>query len=83
MILDASNMNSQLDTPATVSSVVLASPNDWDEWIEVIKPKANTNRIWNYVNPSTPADVLLKFEEPVRATPKDINSQKTEALGAD
>ena len=45
--------------------------------MEVIKSKANTNRIRNYVDPSTPADVLLKLEEPVRAAPKDINSQKT------
>ena len=76
MILDASNMNSQQETtPVTVSSVILASPNDWDEWIEVIKSKANTNRIWEYVNPST--DVLLKLKEPVRATPKDVNNQKT------
>jgi len=39
-------MTSQQDTLITVSIVILASPNDWDEWIEVIKLKANTNRIW-------------------------------------
>jgi len=76
-------MNSQQDTPITVSSVILASPNDWDEWLEVIKSKANTNRIWKYVDPSTPKDTLLKLEEPVRASPKDVNGQKTKLLELD
>jgi len=56
-------MNSQQDTPITVSSVILASPNDWDEWLEVIKSKANTNRIWKYVDLSIPKDALLKLKE--------------------
>ena len=58
-------MNSQQDTPITVFSVILASPNDWDEWLKVIKSKANTNRIWKYVDPSIPEDALPKLEEPV------------------
>ena len=67
-------MNSQQDTtPVTVSSVILASPNDWDEWIEVIKSKANNNRLWQYVDPSTPADDLPTLEEPVQASAKDVN----------
>jgi len=56
-------MNSQQDTPITVSSVILASLNDWDKWLEVIKSKANTNRIWKYIDPSTPEDALLKLEK--------------------
>ena len=58
-------MNSQQDTPITVFSVILASPNNWDEWLEVIKSKANTNCIWKYINLSTPKDALLKLKEPV------------------
>jgi len=58
-------MTSQQDTSVTVSTVVLASPNDWDKWLEVIKSKANTNRIWKYVDLFTPKDALLKLEEPV------------------
>ena len=53
------------------------SPNNWDEWIEFIKRKANANQIWKYVDPSTAADKLPKLEEPIRALPKDVNSQKT------
>ena len=69
-------MNSQQETtPVIISSVILASPNDWDEWIEVIKSKANNNRLWKYVDPSTPETELPKLEEPVRASPKDANSR--------
>ena len=69
-------MNSQQETtPVIVSSVILASPNDWDEWIEVIKSKANNNRLWKYVDPSTPEADLPQLEEPVRASPQDVNSQ--------
>ena len=69
-------MNSQQDTtPVTVSLVILVSPNDWDEWIEVIKLKANNNRLWQYVDPFIPIDDLLTLEELVQASAKDINIQ--------
>jgi len=58
-------MTSQQETSVTVSTVVLTSPNDWDKWLEVIKSKANTNRIWKYINPLTPKDALPKLKEPV------------------
>jgi len=58
-------MNSQQDTPIIVSSVILASPNNWDKWLKVIKSKANTNRIWKYVDLFIPKDALPKLEEPV------------------
>ena len=69
-------MNSQQETtPVIISSVILASPNNWDEWIEVIKSKANNNRLWKYIDPSTPETELPRLEEPVRASPKDANSR--------
>ena len=77
MILDASNMTSQQETPVTTHTVVLASPNDWDEWIELIKRKANANQIWKYVDPSTAVDKLPKLIEPTRPEPKDVNGRKT------
>jgi len=56
-------MNSQQDTPITVSSVILASPNNWDEWLKVIKSKVNINRIWKYVDLFIFKDALPKFKE--------------------
>ena len=70
-------MTSQQETPVTTHTVILASPNDWDEWIGIIKRKASANQIWKYVDPSTPADELPKLEEPTRASPQDVNSEKT------
>jgi len=75
-------MNSQQDTPpVTVSSVILTSPNNWDEWIEVIKSKANNNRLWEYVDPSTPKTELPVLKEPIRASLKEANKRgKTKLL---
>jgi len=66
-------MNSQQDIPITISSVIFTSLNNWDEWLKVIKSKANTHNIWKYVDPFIFKDALLKFKEPVQASPKDIN----------
>ena len=69
-------INSQQETkPVIILSIILASPNDWDEWIKVIKLKANNNRLWEYVNLLIPKTKLLKLKEPVRALPKDANSR--------
>jgi len=67
-------MISQQDTLIIVFSVILASLNDWDEWLKVIKFKANTNRIWKYVNLFTLKDALLKLKKLVQVLPKDVNS---------
>jgi hypothetical protein len=39
-------------------AIILNGPNDWDEWIGVIKSKAIGNKIWEYINPSTVKDEL-------------------------
>ena len=68
-------MNSQQETkPVIILSVILISPNDWDEWIEVIKLKANNNCLWEYIDLLTPETKLPKLKEPVWALPKDANS---------
>ena len=59
-------MNSQQETtPVIISSVILTSPNDWDEWIKVIKSKANNNHLWKYVNLLIPKTELLRLKEPI------------------
>ena len=57
-------MTSQQETPVTTHTVILASPNDWDEWIGIIKRKASANQIWKYIDPLIPANKLLKLKEP-------------------
>ncbi len=39
-------------------AIILNSPNDWDEWIEIAKTNATGNKMWDYVNPSRTKDDL-------------------------
>jgi hypothetical protein len=45
-------------------AIILNGPNDWDEWIGVIKSKAIGNKIWEYINSSTAKDELSILTEP-------------------
>ena len=56
-------------------SVILNSPADWDEWIEVIKTQALAGKIWQYLDPSK--DAVPALDEPVAPTPDKVNPQKT------
>ncbi|OCL01418.1 hypothetical protein AOQ84DRAFT_383769 [Glonium stellatum] len=69
-------MNSTTDTPVTVTTVILSSPSDWNEWIEVIKSKAIVGRVWKYVNPYTKREDLPSLVEPSRPTAEDVNKDK-------
>jgi hypothetical protein len=45
-------------------AIILTGPNDWDEWIEVVKTKAKAGEIWQYIDPSTAKDQLPNLERP-------------------
>lgn len=62
---------------AEKTSVILASQNDWDEWIEVVKSIAIGDDIWEFINPDTPESSLLPLEEPRTPMPADIDPRKT------
>ncbi|OCL02306.1 hypothetical protein AOQ84DRAFT_252349, partial [Glonium stellatum] len=64
------------DTPVTVATVILSSPSDWDEWIEVIKTKAIVGKVWKYVDPYIKREDLPSLVEPSRPTAEDINKDK-------
>src|SRR5215207_6212108 len=53
--------------------IVLSSPNDWDEWIEIIKSKAIGGDVWDYMNPSTIRDALPALMRTTMPMPKDVN----------
>jgi hypothetical protein len=57
-------------------TVTLSGPSDWDEWIEIIKTKAMGNKIWEYVDPSTPKDDLPTLQEPTIPRSRDVNPNK-------
>lgn len=70
-------MTSQHDIPVTVTSVILASPADWDEWIEITKSKAMIGGAWKYVNPYTRREDLPVPEKPTRPSPSTVNPNKS------
>ena len=59
------------------TSIVLNGLNDWDEWLGVIRMKANGADIWVYIDPATSEDdgppVLEKPELP---SPADIKGER-------
>ena len=76
-------MSSQQETPIITHTVILASLNNWDKQIKVIKRKANANQIWKYIDLSTSKAKLLKLEKPTKPKPKNVNSQKIKFLKLD
>jgi hypothetical protein len=56
--------------------IVLTGPNDWDEWIEVIKTKAEAGKIWEYVNPSKAKEEVKTLSRPEIPMAKDVNQEK-------
>ena len=67
---------STAQTPQRVA-IILNGPNDWDEWLEVIKTKAVGGRIWEFVDPRTNKDELPTLRRPTIPSAKDVNSEKS------
>jgi hypothetical protein len=63
-------------TPQKVS-VVLNTPGDWDEWIEVVKTQAIAGDIWEYVDPSRDQEEIPTLDKPKPPRPQDVNQEKT------
>jgi hypothetical protein len=47
-------------------TVILSSPDDWDEWIEVVKTQALAGKVWEYLDPSK--DEVPILQEPALPT---------------
>ncbi len=57
--------------------VILTGLSDWDEWIEVIKMKAEAGKIWEYVDLSKEKGEVTTLSRPEIPMAKDVNLQKT------
>ena len=55
------------------TTIILAGPNDWDEWLEVVKTKAEAGKVWDYVDPSKPKDQLGVLSRPTVPMAKEVN----------
>ena len=63
--------------PALPVTIVLASPSDWDEWLAVVKSKALTAEIWQFINPATDKEQLPTLKEPAMPTSTTVNPAKS------
>ena len=57
--------------------IILNSPSDWEDWIEVIRTRALGTEIWEYVDPSTKEDSIRILREPEIPTASTVNSDQT------
>jgi hypothetical protein len=64
-------------TSAQRVTVILNGPNDWDEWIEIIKAKARSGMIWEFVNPAIAKAALPTLTRPLIPTAAKVNAAKT------
>lgn len=48
------------ESPVKATSVILDKSQDWDKWLAVIKRKAQTTNVWQYINP----DLKIQPEMP-------------------
>lgn len=46
------------------SSIILNRPNDWDEWIGLVRNKAISTDVWEYVDPDVNVDRLPVLTKP-------------------
>ena len=53
-------------------NVILNQPSDWIQWFFIVQDTAETNKVWQYINPSKTKDKLPKLEPPSRPTLRDI-----------
>src|SRR5438876_1822627 len=63
--------------PALPVTIVLASPSDWDEWLAIVKSKALTSEIWQFINPATDKEQLPTLKEPTMPTSMTVNPAKS------
>jgi hypothetical protein len=54
------------------TKLILSTSTDWEDWFQYIKAEASFAKIWDYVNPDTPENLLLLNDEPERPTFKTI-----------
>jgi hypothetical protein len=58
---------------STSTQVILTTPSDWRQWIQMIKSAAIQADIWEYVNPDTEKNDLPICEEPEEPTYRTVN----------
>lgn len=58
----------------TVSPVVLTTPKDWHEWIEIVRTVAIGLGVWEFMNPNTLKAQLPTLAQPIRPLPEHVRT---------
>ena len=59
--------------------IILNGPNDWDEWLEIVKTKAKAGDVWEYANPEN--TTIPALAEPDFLKSIDVNPAKMTIAG--
>ena len=63
------------------TTIILTGPNDWDEWLEVVKTKAEAGKVWDFVNPAVLKEELRVLTRPKVPKAPDVNPEKNTVAG--
>jgi hypothetical protein len=58
------------------TTIILTSPSNWDEWVEIIKTKAEAEKVWDFVDPSIATENLKSLTQPEVPKPVNVNPEK-------
>jgi hypothetical protein len=53
-------------------NLILNQPSDWIQWFFIVQDTAETNKVWQYIDPSKKKNELPRLEPPSRPTPRDV-----------
>jgi hypothetical protein len=66
-------MDVSTPTFTATTRVILNSPADWDEWNFLVREKAQSLSIWEYINPNLPQEPVVLL----RLTPPELLNEET------
>jgi hypothetical protein len=66
-----STTSSAYDGSPARTAIILDKPTDWDEWLFIIKEKAQSTDVWQYANPDL-VEQPTPPQKPTRPIPSDI-----------
>ena len=53
-------------------NLILNKPSDWIQWFFIVQDTAETNKVWQYIDPSKKKDKLPKLEPPSQPILRDV-----------
>ena len=61
-------------------TIILDGTHAWHDWLEVVKTKARAGKVWEYIDPSLPADRVKQLIEPRKPRPSDVKQDAVSTI---